>query len=62
MSEGHWEHLPTHMKGPVYHPTPSLSLISEAQVPGRPVSTSCPDPALPLSTQAPHLEGDTSSS
>ena len=50
------------MKGPVYHPTPSLSLISEAQVPGRPVSTSCPDPALPLSTQAPHLEGDTSSS
>ena len=38
-----------------------LSLICGAQVPGPPVSASCPDPALPLRAQAPHLEGDSSS-
>jgi len=60
-SEGHSECLPTRKKGPVYHPPPSLSLISEARVPGPPVSASCPAPALPLRVQAPHLEGDSAS-
>ena len=60
-SEGHSECLPTHKKGPVYHPLPSLCLTSEPQVPGRPISASCPDPALPLRPQAPYQEGDSSS-
>ena len=45
----------------MYHPLPSLCLISEAQVPGPPISASCPAPALPLRAQAPHLEGDSAS-
>ena len=52
---------PDNKKGPEHHPPPSLPLISEALVPGPPVSASCPDPALPLRAQAPHLEGDSSS-
>ena len=38
-----------------------MSLTSEAQVPGPPVSASYPAPALPLRAQAPHLEGDSAS-
>ena len=38
-----------------------MSLTSEAQVPGPPVSASYPAPALPLRAQAPHLQGDSAS-